>query len=166
MQHQKKLIDLVIAADIVKNMQLKGLQVGLCHGCFDVFHLGHLRHFASAKSQCDFLVVSLTPDRFINKGPDRPVFPVEQRSELIAGLSYPDLVVVNQWDSAIELLKLLKPNVFFKGQEYENNPNLINPSFLKEVDVIRSLGGLVKFTYEQTNSSTDVIRRIQAMQQR
>ena len=38
----------------------------LCHGVFDLLHIGHIKHFKDAKKG-DILVVTLTGDKFINK---------------------------------------------------------------------------------------------------
>ena len=46
----------------------------MCHGVFDVVHPGHVRHLVYAKSKADFLVVSLTADKFINICPSTPGF--------------------------------------------------------------------------------------------
>ena len=46
-----------------------------CHGVFDLLHVGHIRHFAEAKAMGDLLVVTLTQDQHVNKGPHRPAFP-------------------------------------------------------------------------------------------
>lgn len=165
MQYQEKLIDFSHAAEVVRARQRDGLVVGLCHGCFDVLHVGHLRHFASARNQCDFLVVSVTPDRYINKGPNRPVFAADQRAELIAGLEVTDLVAINEWDTAVNLIRVLMPNIFFKGQEYEIDPTKVNPAFLVEAETMKSIGGAVKFTYEWTSSSSSAIRRMQGKQE-
>lgn len=160
MEPRVKILELEDVASWVKNEQEAGQIIGLCHGCFDVLHVGHLRHFVAAKNQCDLLVISVTPDRFINKGPNRPVFPSEQRSELIAGLSVSDVVCVNRWESAVNLINLLKPNIFFKGQEYENNASAINPLFLLEAEAIQSIGGVIKFTHEWTSSSSAAIKKM------
>ena len=55
-----------------------------CHGVFDLVHIGHIRHFQQARQMGDLLVVTLTPDRFVNKGPDRPAFPEHLRVEALA----------------------------------------------------------------------------------
>ena len=46
----------------------------LAHGCFDLLHLGHIRHLQEAKKLGDRLVVSVTADKFVNKGAGRPRF--------------------------------------------------------------------------------------------
>ena len=52
----------------------------LCHGVFDVLHAGHLAYFEEAKKYGDRLIVSITTDRHVNKGPGRPYFSTDQES--------------------------------------------------------------------------------------
>jgi cytidyltransferase-like protein len=63
-----------------------GKRIVLCHGVFDLLHIGHIRYFEQAKKHGDLLVVTVTPDRFVNKGPERPAFPEGLRAESIASL--------------------------------------------------------------------------------
>lgn len=158
---RKKVLDLQALALLISDKKKRGEVVGHCHGCFDILHFGHLRHFEYAKSLVDFLVVTVTPDRFVNKGPNRPVFPEDQRAELVGGLAAVDAVAINQWDSAVETIGLLKPTLFIKGQEYETRAMEVNPNFLKEKNAIEAVGGKVAFTYEKTSSSTAAFKRLQ-----
>ena len=69
----KKIID----ENFVKKLKYfkdKGKIIGLCHGVFDLLHIGHINHISEAKKKCDILIVSVTHDDFINKGPGRPAF--------------------------------------------------------------------------------------------
>ena len=52
----------------------KGRKVVQCHGVFDLLHIGHIRHFEQARRMGDVLVVTITPDRYVDKGPHRPAF--------------------------------------------------------------------------------------------
>ena len=61
-------------ADRVAEARTLGKKIVLCHGVFDLLHAGHLMHLAAARRQGDFLVVTVTPDRFVNKGPGRPAY--------------------------------------------------------------------------------------------
>ena len=36
--------------DVARSAQARGLKVALCHGVFDVVHLGHIRHIQDRKS--------------------------------------------------------------------------------------------------------------------
>ena len=56
------------------NQLRKKKKIVLCHGVFDVLHYGHVAHLNTAKNFGDILVVSITDDVFVNKGPDRPIF--------------------------------------------------------------------------------------------
>jgi bifunctional ADP-heptose synthase (sugar kinase/adenylyltransferase) len=49
-------------------LRKKNKIIVLCHGVFDFFHLGHLNYFNSAKKLGDILIVSITTDKFVNKG--------------------------------------------------------------------------------------------------
>ena len=60
--------------------RLKKKKIVLCHGVFDLLHVGHIKHFESAKKVGDFLIVSLTSDQFVNKGPGRPIFNTDVRA--------------------------------------------------------------------------------------
>ena len=71
---QSKTKSLPEITEILDEVRKKGARIVQCHGVFDLLHPGHIRHFREAKAQGDCLVVTVTPDRFVNKGPGRPVF--------------------------------------------------------------------------------------------
>ena len=107
----------------------------------------------------DALVVTVTPDRHVSKGPSRPVFPEAQRAELVAGLSVVDWVAVNHWSSAVEMIRLVRPRLFVKGHEYESPAQQVNPNFFVEAKAVENVGGRVAFTYEETLSSSAAFKR-------
>src|SRR5580658_1034700 len=74
-----KVVSLEQLAAASARLRRAGRKIVLCHGVFDLFHIGHLRHLKSASEFGDILVVSITGDKFVNKGPDRPAFPSELR---------------------------------------------------------------------------------------
>jgi len=151
------------AAEQIQRLKDSGLTVGMCHGCFDVLHFGHARHLASAASMCDALIVSVTADQYVNKGPDRPIFEDKYRAEMLAGLACVDGVVISNYPSAIDVLERLRPNLFFKGQEYHLPSHDTNPNFIKEREFAESLGIEVKHTFEETFSSTETLNRLYAL---
>lgn len=159
---QEKLLELEALAERIAELRAGGEIVGLCHGCFDILHLGHLRHFIRARAQCDRLVVTVTPDEHVGKGPDRPVFTAAYRAELIAGLAVVSYVGVNRWPSAVETLRLLKPSLFFKGREYDLRPEQVNPNFLLERDAVREAGGDVAFTDGFVLSSSAAWKKVKS----
>jgi len=83
-------------------------KIVLCHGVFDVIHIGHVLHFKSAKKLGTKLIISITPDKFVNKGPDRPYFSLEERAKMIASFKFVDLVIKNDSPTAENVLKIVK----------------------------------------------------------
>jgi cytidyltransferase-like protein len=136
--------------------QLTGT-VAVCHGCFDLFHVGHLRHLATAKRFSDWLLVTVTCDRHVNKGPGRPVFPAAYRAEVVAAVRHVDFVAVSQWPSAVPVLTMVRPDVFVKGSEYRDHAVGASPTFDLERATADRLGTKLAFTDELTFSSTRVL---------
>ena len=79
----------------------EGQSIIHAHGVFDLLHVGHIRHLEQAKTLGDCLVVSLTPDRFVNKGPNRPAFTERLRAEALAAMEAVDFVVINDQPTAV-----------------------------------------------------------------
>src|SRR4051794_11214252 len=76
----------------IRALKAAGLRVVHCHGVFDLLHPGHIRHLTEAKHMGDLLVVTITPDRYVNKGPHRPAFTESLRAEVLAALDVVDFV--------------------------------------------------------------------------
>ena len=87
----------------------------LAHGCFDILHLGHIRHLKEAKSFGDYLVVSVTADKWVNKGIGRPHFTAEQRAEALRALDCVDEVYINDDEGCWDLIRKIKPAFYVKG---------------------------------------------------
>src|ERR1051325_4729182 len=100
---------------ITKLCQRTGKTVVQAHGTFDLLHVGHVKHLEAARSLGDVLVVTVTGDRFVNKGPGRPVFPEDLRAEMLAALYYVDWVAINPSPDAVSAIKLIRPDVYIKG---------------------------------------------------
>jgi rfaE bifunctional protein nucleotidyltransferase chain/domain len=145
-------------AEVIHNLKQDGKKVVHCHGCFDLLHLGHIKHFEAAKKEGDILVVTITDDPFVNKGPGRPVFTAKLRAEALAALECVSYVSINPAPDAVELLKKIKPSLYVKGSEYENALNDPKRNLSKEAEAIRSVGGNICFTHEPTFSSTNLLK--------
>jgi len=145
---------------IIVDLKANGKKVGLALGCFDMVHVGHARHFRAAKGLCDSLVVAVTKNSAVNKGPGRPVIDENDRAEILMYFEDVSFSLVNTFDSAIELINYLRPSVYIKGDEYYKNPELINPNFLKEAEFCSFNGIEVAFTTEETRSSTAIFKQI------
>jgi len=112
---KKKILDLSSLKEISQNLRSKKKKIIHCHGTFDLIHAGHYRHFQDSKNLGDILFVTITGDKFVNKGPNRPVFNEYLRAEMIASLSYVDYVSVVNDQTAVPSIKIIKPDIYVKG---------------------------------------------------
>jgi len=158
MTHEK-IIPLDELAEIVSALKKESKRIMHCHGVFDLLHIGHIRHLKSAKRYGDALVVTITPDRFVNKGPHRPVFNEQLRAEAIASLECVDFVSINKWPNAVKTIKILKPNYYVKGIEYSEAKNDISRGIIEEENAVSEVGGELKFTDDITFSSSNLINQ-------
>lgn len=141
---------------IIMKLKSEGKKVVLCHGCFDLMHPGHIKYFQASKRMGDVLVVTLTPDIYIDKGPGRPVFNQDLRAESIAALECVDYVAINKWPTAEETLRLLRPDIYVKGQEFESLEDKTG-KIQKEYEVLKEIGSEMRFTHEIVFSSTKLL---------
>ncbi len=142
----------------IKNIKnLKQKSVTLCHGVFDIFHVGHLNYLKKAKGLGSKLLVSITADKYVNKGPNRPIFNHEQRLQLIKNLSFVDYVYINNEPDAISLIKKLKPKFYCKGKDYKNFDNDITRKIHKEVREVKKYNGKFVIVDEVSFSSSKLI---------
>ncbi len=157
--NHKKIKDLDELAVIIQSLQSEGKKVAHSHGVFDLLHLGHIRHFEEAKSMADILVVTLTQDDHVNKGPHRPAFTHDIRSEVIAALDMVDFVAVNRWPLSVETIKILKPDIYVKGPDYSVPEQDVTGGIVSEVDAIQSVDGEFCVTGGITFSSSSLLNR-------
>lgn len=129
-----------------------------CHGCFDLMHPGHIKYFQAAKKMGDILVVTITPDIYVDKGPGRPVFNQNLRAESIAALECVDYVAINKWPTAEGTLKLLRPHIYVKGQEFENLGDKTG-KIQREYKVLQEIGAEMRFTHEIVFSSSELLNK-------
>lgn len=119
-------------------------KVVMCHGTFDVVHPGHLRHLIYAKGKADILIASLTADKHIDKGKDRPHVPQQLRAVNLAAFQMVDYVVIDENATPLKNLALIQPDYFVKGYEY--NAQGLHPKTREEMDIVSGYGGEVIFS--------------------
>jgi len=153
-----KIVELEELGKILQDLRSKGKKIVLCHGCFDLMHPGHIKYFQAASKMGDVLIVTVTPDIYVDKGPDRPVFNQYLRADSIAALECVDYVAINKWPTAEETLRLLKPDIYVKGQEFKDLEDKTG-KLQKEYEIIQEIGSQVKFTDEIVFSSTDLLNK-------
>jgi len=154
-----KILPMEDLARVVGELQREGKVVVQCHGVFDLMHIGHIRHFESAKKLGDVLIVTITPDRHVNKGPNRPVFTETHRAWAIGALSCVDYVAINLWPMATDTIRLLKPNIFVKGSEYRDAAKDRTGAISAEEHAIEEVGGRIAFTDDVVFSSSTLLNR-------
>ncbi|MBM3245884.1 MAG: adenylyltransferase/cytidyltransferase family protein [Candidatus Omnitrophica bacterium] len=138
-------------------LRKKGKKISHCHGVFDLLHPGHLKHFEAAKKKADVLVVTVTRDEYVNKGPGRPVFNQDLRAESIAAIECVDYVAINDWPTATETIKRLRPHFYVKGNDYAKRQDDITAKIYEEEEAVKSVGGAMYFTDEVSFSSSSLI---------
>lgn len=131
-------------------------KIGLAHGTFDLLHYGHLMHLKRAKENCDILVVSITSSEFVNKGPNKPFYDNEKRMEFLSSFSFVDYIYLSKEKTAEKIIKNLKPDYYFKGDEYEDPKNDHTNNIKKELNVLKSISGKIIYTREKSLSSSNI----------
>ena len=133
-------------------------KIGLCHGVFDILHEGHIEHFLEAKKLCDVLVVSVTSNNFVNKGPNRPINNHFSRAKILSSLKYIDYVVINHNPTSENVIKTLKPNIYFKGKDYLGNTDHTN-RLNTEMNALKKVKAKLLITKSDLKSSSKLINK-------
>tara|TARA_A100001015_G_scaffold321034_1_gene449761 strand:+ start:4237 stop:5748 length:1512 start_codon:yes stop_codon:yes gene_type:complete len=141
----------------IRHLKKNKKKIVLCHGVFDLVHLGHIEHFKSAKNFGEFLIVSLTIDKFIKKGPGRPVFNQQQRMDYLKQIKIIDEVILSNSSSSIDVINFIKPDFYVKGPDYKDNLKDKTQKIILEKRAVEKNGGKIKFTNDITFSSSNIL---------
>ena len=144
---------LVSAIDAARN---DGLTVVLANGCFDLFHAGHIRYLAGAKTLGDILVVGINSDEQVGrlKGTGRPYIPEDERAEIVSAFRPVDLVTIFPEPTVEALILAIRPDFHAKGTDYTTET-------VPEREIVRSYGGQVAIVGDpKDHSSTDLIKKV------
>ena len=145
--------------DLIKKISGTKKKIGLCHGVFDLLHLGHINHFNEAKKNCDILIVSVTEDKYVSKGPGRPAFNQKQRVEALSNLLSVDFVVLSGHESAIQIINKVKPNFYFKGPDYKYSKDDVTQKIIYEKKAVIKNKGKFFVTKSKKFSSSSLINK-------
>jgi cytidyltransferase-like protein len=152
-----KIITFDQAPALFAELRAKGARIVQCHGTFDMIHPGHIVHFEEAKSLGDVLVVTITAEKFVNKGPGRPYFNDALRSRWLAALAAVDYVVTIPFAAAVEAIECVKPLFYCKGREYENQKNDVTGNIADDVATVARCGGEIRYVGSIVYSSTKLL---------
>ena len=144
------------AAVFISKLKSFGKKVGLCLGCFDLLHPGHVKHIESAKKLCDYLIVAVTADKFASarKGPNRPLFHEQLRAYMLASLEVVDCVIIQNFEKGTEIIELLKPSFYIKGPDIIN---LNTPAINEEREMVKKIGGEMRYTDDPKWATTEIV---------
>ena len=156
---QNKIIPFDELSTLAEKLKAQGKKLVLCHGVFDLLHPGHFKHFEAARKFGDVLFVTISGDRFVNKGPGRPIFNENLRAETLAAIQVIDYVSINYNNLANSVIEAIKPDFYVKGQDYKIDAEDITGGIIDERNKVEEFGGKLVFTEEVQFSSTKLINR-------
>ena len=134
----------------------RGSKIVLANGCFDVFHVGHIRYLAGAKALGDCLIVAVNSDEQVRKlkGESRPFINENERAEIISALKFVDFVTIFTEPTVAELIHATRPDFHAKGTDY-------TPETVPERHIVRQYGGQTAIVGDpKDHSSTELIGKI------
>lgn len=145
------------AAERCRSWRDEGLTVVFTNGVFDILHPGHASYLEEARALGDRLVVGINDDASahrLEKGPSRPVNPLQDRAWMLASLRSVDLVVPFSEDTPLGLIQALRPRVLVKGGDYRRED-------VVGADEVESWGGrTVLIPLREGYSTTRLVERI------
>lgn len=131
-------------------------RIVLANGCFDLFHVGHIRYLAGAKSLGDVLIVGINSDDQVRKlkGENRPYMPENERAEIISSLRCVDYVTIFTEPTVEELIRAIRPDIHAKGTDYTTET-------VPEREIVKEYGGRVAIVGDpKDHSSSELIELI------
>lgn len=117
---QHKIFQVADLVPIVEDLKKSKQQIVFTNGCFDLIHTGHTRYLQAARAAGDQLIVAVNSDRSVRelKGNQRPIIPLEERMEVLAGFYFVDFIVSFDEPDPYLTIKQLKPNILVKGGDW------------------------------------------------
>jgi rfaE bifunctional protein kinase chain/domain/rfaE bifunctional protein nucleotidyltransferase chain/domain len=156
----KKIINFKDIERILKKHKIKNQKIVHCHGVFDLLHIGHLKHFETAKNKGDILIVSITDDQYIDKGFNRPFFKNQQRLESLSSIEDITYVVLNNSSTAVNIISKIKPDFYCKGPDYKKQKDDITGQIKNEINAVKKFGGKIVITNDTTYSSSSILNDV------
>jgi D-glycero-beta-D-manno-heptose 1-phosphate adenylyltransferase len=144
------------AVSLVARLRAAGKTIVFTNGVFDLMHPGHLRYLRAARALGDALIVGVNSDRSTraNKGPERPITPEDERSEVLAALACVDGTVIFDEETPHDLIAALQPDVLVKGADWAEDA-------IVGRDIVEARGGrVVRMNIEPGYSTTTIVERI------
>jgi D-beta-D-heptose 7-phosphate kinase/D-beta-D-heptose 1-phosphate adenosyltransferase len=133
-----------------------GKRVVFTNGCFDLLHPGHIESLETARGLGDVLIVGLNSDEGVRrlKGPGRPVYPAEERAEILASLECVDAVLIFDEPMPQRVIAALLPDVLVKGEDWPGN------QIVGREEVEAAGGKVVRVEVVEGYSTSEILRKI------
>lgn len=154
--NEKYLPSLSELSDCITFYRAQGLRIVFTNGCFDILHAGHVFYLNQARAKGDILIIGVNSDISVSrlKGASRPINPLLDRIQVLAALSCVDRLISFDEHTPIDLIRLIRPDVYIKGGDYTK-------ATLPEASVVEELGGVVEILpFVENRSTTSIIKRI------
>ncbi len=141
---------------IRQKLKRRGKKVVFTNGCFDLLHSGHIHIFREAKKRGDVLIVAVNDDASVRKikGPSRPIFPLDERLEILEALEEIDFLVSFSEETPQKIIASILPDVLVKGGDWKID------EVVGRKEVEEAGGKVAIIPYLEGYSSSDIIRRI------
>jgi len=142
--------------EVVERHRAQGEKIVFTNGCFDIIHPGHTRYLYAARLLGDYLVAAVNSDRSVKaiKGPTRPIQAEDERTEILAALSFVDGVFLFDEENPLKMIEYLLPDVLVKGGDWPEDK-------IVGADVVKKAGGrVIRIPFVDGYSTTDIIQKI------
>ncbi len=141
------------------NKKLKkseGKKIVFTNGVFDLIHAGHIELLEFAKNSGDYLILGINNDESVKrlKGKTRPIYPLEERMEIVEAIMYVDFIIPFAEDTPLELIKSLhRVDVLVKGGDYKPH------EVVGREEVEASGGRLLIFNFRTCSSTSALVEK-------
>ena len=146
-------------SDLSQRLTTLAQPVVFTNGVFDILHRGHVIYLEQARALGASLVIGLNSDasaRALGKGPQRPLNREADRACVLAALASVSLVTLFDEATPVELMKLVRPQLYVKGGDYDIEA-------LEETRWVRSWGGQARsLGFVDGYSTSSLVARIRA----
>ena len=142
----------------VADARARGENIILTNGCFDLFHVGHIRYLQGAKALDGFVVTAINSDRQVHelKGSGRPFMPELERAEIVAALRSVDAVTVFDEPTVEQVIEAIHPDIHAKGTDYTADS-------VPEREIVKAYGGRVEIVGDpKDHSSTELLSAVRS----
>ena len=128
------------------------------NGVFDLLHVAHVSLLERSKALGDKLIVGLNSDAATARlKPGRPIYPYDDRRQMLMALESVDLVVPIE-DDPREVLAWLRPDIVVKGRGYD-------PATMIEAETVAAYGGrIVILPSDDAISTTNTLAKLRGLE--